>query len=90
MQPELNQPRSYAQAADLAEICSRDVFESDRSKTSTSRIGELRVVERIVEIGPKLNSNSLGDVRILRKRDIPVELAWAEYDTDSRIAPPSN
>src|SRR5262249_5612338 len=89
VQPELNQPRVHARRRyEIARGESKvpDILEPNRAKVGALRRRELRVVEGIVEVAPKLHSDPLRDLRVLHDGDVPVELTRPGGDTDGRVA----
>ena len=65
MHSELNQPRVHIRVANRIGNRVPDVYEPSTSKRPGAGIRELRVVERIVEVGAELHLETLSDLEIL-------------------------
>ena len=80
---ELENSGIHAGGGDLTER--RSQLHQARSRRS-ERIIELRVVEGVEELGTEDQGLSLRNPRRLHDGDVPVELAGAQNDTDTRVA----
>src|SRR5262245_21360766 len=85
-QRELDDTRVHAGGRDLSEVARPHVGKGICAPSSVVRITELRMVEGVEEFGAELDRMILQDLDPFQNRDVPVELAGALNNTDTRIA----
>src|SRR5262245_19596561 len=84
-QRELDHARVHAGGRNRSERARPHIGKGISRSRAVVRIGELRVVERVEEFSTELDRLILNNLDPFQNREIPVELAGAENDTDSRI-----
>ena len=86
LQPKLEIARVQS-AASLAEVANRKLVVSNL-QTSLARLRqeEVGVVEHVEALNAELEADSLGDLKVLDQREVPVLLKWTVIEVAAEIA----